>query len=133
MKRGRPLKRTTPLAVTKPMSRGAGLRAKAKRNSKQLPPVPKNVRVELYNANDEHCPHCGKWFALAGADVHHRKERSQGGTNDVDNLILCPHDCHMDIHANPARSYELGHLVRRGDDPSAVRVREVTPGWAVAS
>lgn len=141
MKRGRPLKRTTPLTVKKPMQRagklaaprGATLRAKAKRNSKQLPPVPNTVRVELYNLNDEHCPHCGNWFALAGAHVHHRKKRTQGGGNDPANLILCPPACHEDIHSNPARSYELGHMVRRGDDPEAVRIREVTPGWAVAS
>lgn len=48
-----------------------------------------------------------------GTHVHHRQLRSQGGTNDVENLLDVCVSCHSFIHANPAKSYALGLLIRR--------------------
>lgn len=49
---------------------------------------------------------------LVASVVHHRKRRSQGGTNELVNLMhLCRAD-HIIIHSNPARSYGQGHLLR---------------------
>lgn len=47
-----------------------------------------------------------------GSHVHHRKLRSQGGKDELDNLILLCEWCHEYIHKNPAESYEVGWLVR---------------------
>jgi 5-methylcytosine-specific restriction endonuclease McrA len=48
-------------------------------------------------------------------EVHHRKRRSQGGTNDLANLLgLCEAD-HKRVHANPSVSYDKGWLLRRSD------------------
>ena len=44
---------------------------------------------------------------------HHRKRRSQGGTNELRNLLhLCP-NCHTWAHANVALSVSLGIIVPR--------------------
>lgn len=43
---------------------------------------------------------------------HHRKMRSQGGDNQIDNLLLVCDRHHRYIHANPAESYDNGWLVR---------------------
>lgn len=47
-----------------------------------------------------------------GGHVHHRRLRSQGGTNELDNLLDVCVWCHSFIHGNPALSYERGWLVR---------------------
>jgi hypothetical protein len=57
-----------------------------------------------------------------GEHVHHRKLRSQGGTNDLANLLDVCRRCHATIHANPAASYATGLLVRSYDDPAQVPV-----------
>lgn len=47
--------------------------------------------------------------------IHHRKRRSQGGTNSLANLLgLCRKD-HDEIHANPRESYAWGLMLRRDD------------------
>jgi hypothetical protein len=55
---------------------------------------------------------------------HHRKLRSQGGTDEGANLIPCcgsgTTGCHGHIHANPAESYERGWLVKSWQDPADV-------------
>lgn len=78
-----------------------------------------------------YCELCG--LPLSGkVDLHHRKLRSQGGQDSPENLILAHHQCHMDVHANPARSYEHGHLVRSFGDPAAIPV-VVLPSLCSAS
>lgn len=45
--------------------------------------------------------------------VHHMQLRSQGGSDDIANLLAVCHRCHGHIHANPAESYEMGWLRHR--------------------
>ncbi len=40
--------------------------------------------------------------------VHHRVRRSQGGTNDLSNLVHLCHRCHEWVHANPEAAREEG-------------------------
>lgn len=49
--------------------------------------------------------------------THHRKLRSQGGTDDQSNLLAVCLQCHHHIHMNPALSYERGWLVKSWDTP----------------
>ena len=49
-----------------------------------------------------------------GAHAHHVRMRSQGGTNEPENLLLVCLFCHSHIHHNPADSYERGFLKRSG-------------------
>ena len=142
MKRGRPLKRTMPLAVTKPMSRGAGLRAKAKRNSKQLPAPTKAQRVEAWESQGRLCPPCGRPVELAGAHAHHRLSRVHPGcTNDPVNLVVAHPLCHvaaggpLSIHGGPARAAAMGWTVRSLPETQTVPVRisgDACADWLVA-
>ncbi len=43
---------------------------------------------------------------------HHKRRRSQGGTNALANLIACCTNCHELIHRHPEASYKSGLLVR---------------------
>jgi hypothetical protein len=47
-----------------------------------------------------------------GPAVHHRRLRSQGGTNDPLNLVLLCDMHHQHVHEHPAWSYDNGWLVR---------------------
>lgn len=44
---------------------------------------------------------------------HHRLRRSQGGKNDLDNLLAVCAEDHRLIHDHPEYSYAQGWLVRR--------------------
>ena len=51
-----------------------------------------------------------------GTAVHHRKLRSQGGDNSLDNLLLLCDSCHAYVHNHPALAVSAGYILRR-DDP----------------
>lgn len=54
---------------------------------------------------------------------HHRKLRSQGGTDESSNIMLVTPLQHDWIHRNPAKAYELGWLVKSWQDPAEVPIR----------
>jgi hypothetical protein len=65
------------------------------------------------------------YFAQA-TNWHHRKNRSQGGGNELSNAMhLCGSGttgCHGMVTENPALAYENGWSVRSGHDPAEVPV-----------
>lgn len=67
-----------------------------------------------------YCEACGK----VGSDfaLHHRKLRSQGGEDAIENLIAVHHKCHNmgtdSIHLNPKRAIENGWIVPSWADPA---------------
>jgi len=68
-----------------------------------------------------YCEKCGKVghnFAL-----HHRKLKSQGGQDEVCNLIAVHHECHnmgsQAIHMNPKESIANGWIVPSWADPAS--------------
>lgn len=54
-------------------------------------------------------------------EAHHRLMRSQGGPDTEENLVAVCAGHHREIHANPARSYDLGLLIRSHLGPPTVR------------
>lgn len=58
-----------------------------------------------------------------GWNCHHRKMRSQGGGNELENLLAVCDECHRLIHARPEDAYARGLLLHAGDDPAAIPVR----------
>lgn len=53
---------------------------------------------------------------------HHRKRRSQGGTDDPSNILKVTPEIHDWIHANPQEAYDLGWLVHSYEEPEEVVV-----------
>jgi len=72
---------------------------------------------------------CQRCYGTA-IDVHHRRPRGMGGTSDdyisygLANLVSFCRKCHDWVHAHPAASYELGWLVKSGEDPAEVPVHK---------
>lgn len=49
--------------------------------------------------------------------VHHKLRRSQGGTNDPDNLMALCSNCHQWVHEHPEQSYTNDWLRHREPGP----------------
>jgi hypothetical protein len=79
--------------------------------------VPK-AREMLYDRSAAVCEVCGR---ARGTNAQHRKNRSQGGTWELSNLIhVCGSGttgCHGYIHAHPTESYACGWSVRQANTP----------------
>lgn len=75
------------------------------------------VRMELLARQHARCPACGKQLTEPVA-VHHRKARSQGGTDESDNLVMLHDPCHLDAHRFPSLARERGLVVPSWGDPS---------------
>lgn len=85
---------------------------------------PTKARKLLTRRSGGRCEICGRRPAT---NAQHRKNRSQGGSWDLSNLIhVCGSGttgCHGDIHARPETSYANGWSVRQALKPSAI------PAW----
>jgi hypothetical protein len=47
---------------------------------------------------------------IVAEHVHHKMLRSQGGTDELDNLLHVCTNCHTWIHAHPAKAVAFGWL-----------------------
>jgi hypothetical protein len=87
-------------------------------------PKSKLVRVQRQLVADRakgRCERCGGALAAVW-ECHHRKLRAHGGDWSLANLLALHPDCHnlhrKSVHQQPARSYELGYLVRSRHEPA---------------
>lgn len=110
------LKSTKGLARTGPPERKtriAPVSDKGKAKSDEFDTV-----LPLVLARDDHrCQAASTWQAVeccGGLTAHHRRLRSQGGTNDMDNLVTVCNCHHVHIHANPAEAVEHGFIISVG-------------------
>jgi hypothetical protein len=86
----------------------------------------REARRLLYERSNGVCEACGQARAT---DAHHRKNRSQGGTWDLTNLLhLCRKD-HAFVTENPEAGRTLGHVVWGHEDPKEVLARHHFWGW----
>jgi len=111
--------RTKPLAA-----KAAAARTAPKKRRAPKPGVTAETRALVLARAQGRCEACGRPLTDAGVHVHHRKKRSQGGGHDLPNLVALHPDCHViapeSVHQRSAWAYEVGLMVRRGEDPAAV-------------
>jgi len=64
-------------------------------------------RNEFIQAKGEACAKCGIKFTYPYAEpvatLHHIKRVEDGGTNDLNNLVLLCRECHSRFHYNPKK------------------------------
>lgn len=84
-------------------------------NSKKCGPI---VRTRA----DGLCERCGR----EGHTLHHRKNRSQGGTWEPANVVLLCGDgtqlCHGWVTTHPTKAHEEGFHVKSWEDPAEVPI-----------
>lgn len=115
MKRGGPLARRTPLT-----------RTAFKREPHQVPRTAKRRRQPPQDVKDAVWKRSGgmceakvdKGCRKFAGHMHHRRMRSQGGPDTVENLLHVCSWCHTRIHHMGAEAYERGWLLRAGSRPS---------------
>jgi 5-methylcytosine-specific restriction endonuclease McrA len=97
VKRGKPLRRKTPLRQSTTVRR-------VNRSGRAEPERPLSLECQAQVAVA-----CGHW----AAHRHHKLPRSAGGGDEWQNTLDVCRACHEWIHAHPADSYAAGWLVRR--------------------
>lgn len=138
--RKKPLQNRTPPASSKPLSRTTPLpRARPQKpsdspvRSKPLPSARPKVSAEeragRAAVKARSGGRCEIGSGCRGEEMHHRKNRSQGGTWCPSNLLhLCSaHHLHATTH--PAAARERGWAVRGTDDPDRCPVWLAGRGW----
>ena len=80
----------------------------------------KNIANEVLRRANGFCEVCGSYGTQLA--LHHRKLKSQGGQDEVCNLIAVHHECHnlgtKSIHLNPERSRVKGWIVPSWAEPA---------------
>ena len=75
------------------------------------------VRPHVYTRSRGRCEtRCSPRCRGKGDQVHHRKLRAQGGTNDLVNLLHVCTPCHDAIHSAGEAAYQAGLLVHGWDE-----------------
>lgn len=109
------------------------LRRKPIRRARPGPSVPQAVRDALWLRSGGRCDLCGEMLSVRQVwHAHHRLRRSQGGLDELANLLALHPVCHLTIvHGDPARAYEHGWLVRSAQDPGEVSVWRHMCVWSL--
>jgi hypothetical protein len=79
------------------------------------------LRALVYSRSVGYCEKCGGQLGDNWA-LHHRKLKSRGGKDEVQNLIALHHGCHNgdtdSVHFNPSHASDKGYMVGSWQDPS---------------
>lgn len=124
MKRGTGLRRTgfTPAQRATRMTRKATTAKRAK-----VTPEERNGRKVAKARSEGICEIHGNHPA---SDIHHRQNRSQGGSWAPSNLLHICHAVHMALTVQPQRAMEQGWTVRSGRNPADVPLWLAGRGFA---
>ena len=83
------------------------------------------LREQVFERCNGYCEKCGQSLPESWA-LHHRKLRSQGGKDVVENFVALHHACHNmgtnAVHLNPADAIRNGFIVPSWGDPASVSV-----------
>jgi len=89
-------------------------------------------RRTLYKRCKGMCEFCGGDLPESWA-AHHRKLRSQGGKDTLDNIVALHHECHnlgtKSVHLNPKKSYENGFMVHSWETPHETPLNLIHRMW----
>lgn len=123
-----PLERKTPLPRPRLPLSGSGLSRKARQTAPRRPWRPTRKRVSreeregrrLLAQRSGHV--CEMGGSEAATEAHHRRNRSQGGTWSVTNLLHLCHKHHAYVTTHPQAAREQGWAVPSTRNPADVAV-----------
>lgn len=86
----------------------------------------KQLRALLWWRSEGYCERCGTNIEQHNFAAHHRQLRSQGGKDEIQNLVALCHQCHnlgtKSVHLNPKDSYAKGWMVHNWQNPEDVLI-----------
>jgi hypothetical protein len=78
------------------------------------------LREQVFERCKGYCEKCGKPLPYGWA-LHHRKLKSRGGEDTVQNFLALHHECHntgtKSVHMNPSEAERNGWIVGSWQDP----------------
>lgn len=89
------------------------------------------ARTYVCERDGNRCRRCGHGVLSPWRHLHHRRRRSQGGTDGLANLVLLCARCHREVHAGPRVARNEGWLVGHGGDPERIPVLDTVLGWVL--
>lgn len=113
MRRSRPLRRRTPLRARSRLRERRGPRL-----------IALQTREALVRRARGRCERCDRM--APPLDAHHRRMRSQGGSDALENLSLLCRRCHNHVHDNRGESVADGWIIQRKVARLPDRDREVS-------
>ncbi|MFG1794230.1 HNH endonuclease [Nocardia sp. NPDC049149] len=90
-----------------------GLRRRAKSDPSRA------TRSAVKSRAQMRCERCAKDLTWEGGEIHHLKNRSQGGGHELTNLALLCLECHGWATAHPHAAHEEGFTLWHGEQPGS--------------
>lgn len=88
------------------------------------------LRAAVFKRDGGSCVCCGDRLDPKVWECHHRKRRSQGGRDELENLIALAPNHHIGVvHRHVADSFRRGLLVRRTDNPRLIPILAFGRSW----
>jgi len=82
----------------------------------------KALRELVWSRCKGYCEKCATPLFYDSYALHHRKLKSRGGKDEVENLVALHHACHNtgtdSVHLNPSKAEQTGHMVGSWQEPS---------------
>ena len=138
MKPGKPLARRTRLHRHVPLGNGTSKLKQTKRMPQQSAKKRakrrswEQFRKDVYARSEGNCDLCATWIPWDDYECHHRRLRSQGGLDQMANLVaLHKFPCHDELHRQRRMARETGFIVHRPDDPAHTPVLRHGKTWSL--
>jgi 5-methylcytosine-specific restriction endonuclease McrA len=89
------------------------------------------LRVAVLDRSEGCCDLCAMAIRPEDFECHHRRLRSQGGLDEMPNLVALHDLCHSRLHDDRAMARDAGFIVHQPDDPAETPVLRHGRAWAL--
>ncbi|EJL2517796.1 HNH endonuclease, partial [Escherichia coli] len=73
----------------------------------------RNRIVAIWRKQKRRCPICGQSFSPeTGWDIHHIVRKTQGGSDNLDNLVMLHPNCHRQLHHSSETGSQYWGLIK---------------------
>jgi 5-methylcytosine-specific restriction endonuclease McrA len=124
LQRHTPLKQGGSLKQTARLPQRSAKKRSTRRNWEQL-------RVAVLERSSGCCDLCAMAVRPEDYECHHRRLRSQGGLDEMPNLVALHDLCHSRLHDDRVMARDAGFIVHRPDDPAETPVLRHGRTWAL--
>lgn len=95
---------------------------KARRREQAAGPSMASLRPLLWARCGRMCERCCVYLDYETFDAHHRKFRSRGGLDRIENLVALCQTCHGWAHRYSLDAMTVGLAVLRTEDPATIAI-----------
>src|SRR6266568_1275314 len=93
--------------------------------------LPRSLRLEVFGRDQQRCVCCGAPVAVDHDEAHHRRLRSQGGSDGLGNLVALTREHHAHWHSRRTEAKQRGLIVSGWAFPLLVPLLHFDLGWVL--